>query len=358
MRPAPLEDDHLPFVLPSGPYSTVKPDLSYAAIIGRAILASPQHALALQDIYEYITTVFPYYRRGEPTWMNSVRHALSTMAVFRKMQRGRAEGKSLWAIYDCDLPCFEGGGFKKALCVDMNNGSTSRSSRKRVAEDGGGSRSKRKKATDEQTIVMPAPVLPPYFPQFSNANPHHQPYYQAACMQQQQVPAETLFPPLPPSSNYHRVIARAASIPVADAPIASSSSDVSSNDLFDTDAEEAPSSPIERPPSSSSLPDLVFGLSGSSSPALSSHRSLHEDSREPSPTLSSMVLPTMDLPTEDELDPVAAWLRSESPLSDSAPVRSTVSDVEQAGPSSSSGCGKGKQPKVRTRPMFTACHRS
>lgn len=313
MRPAPLEGDHLPFTLPPGPYSTVKPDLSYAAIIGRAILASPNHALALQDIYEYITTVFPHYQRGEPTWMNSVRHALSTMAVFRKVQRGRAEGKSLWAIYSCDIACFEGGGFKKALCADMNNGaSSSRGSRKRGAEERGGSRSKRKKANDEQSgsqpIMMPAPVLPPYFPHFTNTNPHHQSYYQAA-MQQQQVPAEALFPPLPPSSNYHRVIARAASIPVADVPIGSSSSDVSAHDVADADTEDdfVPSSPIERPPSSSSLPDLVFGFSGSSSPALSSHHSLHDDS---SPALSST---TMELPVDGDIDPVAAWLRSESP---------------------------------------------
>ena len=117
MQPNPPEEDHLPFILPPGPYSTVKPDLSYAAIIGRAILASPNHALALQDIYEYITTVFPHYKRGEPTWMNSVRHALSTMAVFRKVPRGRAEGKSLWAVHDCDIPCFEGGGFNRLIWI-------------------------------------------------------------------------------------------------------------------------------------------------------------------------------------------------------------------------------------------------
>ncbi|KAI0741951.1 hypothetical protein C8Q80DRAFT_166813 [Daedaleopsis nitida] len=216
MRPGPLENDNLPFALPEGPYSTAKPDLSYAAIIGRAIMASPNHALALQDIYEYITTVFPYYKRGEQTWMNSVRHALSTMAVFRKVQRGRAEGKSLWAVLDCDVPCFEGGGFKKTLCADMNNGMSYRS-RKRAVEEAYGSRAKRKKTGNEpdSSIMMPAPILPPFFPHFASANSHTQSYYQAA-LQQQQVPADTLFPPLPPSSNYHRVVARTASIPILD----------------------------------------------------------------------------------------------------------------------------------------------
>ncbi|KAI0700111.1 hypothetical protein C8T65DRAFT_287457 [Cerioporus squamosus] len=117
MRSGPLDKAQLPFKLPPGPYSERKPDIPYAAIIGRAILASPNHALALQDIYEYITTVYPHYKRGEVTWMNSVRHALSTMAVFRKVARGRAEGKSLWAIYDCDLPCFQGGGSRSTFAL-------------------------------------------------------------------------------------------------------------------------------------------------------------------------------------------------------------------------------------------------
>ncbi|KAI0675735.1 hypothetical protein C8Q78DRAFT_963095 [Trametes maxima] len=314
MRPAPLEeDDCLPYVLPPGPYTTVKPELSYAAIIGQAILASPRHALALQDIYEFITTVYPYYKRGEPTWMNSVRHALSTMAVFRKVQRERSEGKSLWAVWERDLPCFEGGGFKKSLCADMaTNATSSRASRKRGAEDGGTARPKRRKAAEEPTegnqhplpALTPVPVQPPYFPHIT---PYHQPYYQTACMQQQ-VPADVLFPPLPPSSNYHRAIVRAASTPkVEDAmqrPLKAMNAFVG----VDTASEALPpSSPIQRPPSSSSIPELMPSLSNSSSPAPSSHPSTGEgSSRGPSPVVAS-ASPNMDGPVED---PEASWLQS------------------------------------------------
>ncbi|KZV71539.1 winged helix DNA-binding domain-containing protein, partial [Peniophora sp. CONT] len=77
----------LPFVLPPGPYSPHKPDAPYAALIGRAILASPSHRLTLQEIYDYITTVYPYFTRHEQTWQNSIRHVLSTTVVFRKVQR-------------------------------------------------------------------------------------------------------------------------------------------------------------------------------------------------------------------------------------------------------------------------------
>ncbi|RPD64441.1 hypothetical protein L226DRAFT_569877 [Lentinus tigrinus ALCF2SS1-7] len=325
----PPDGDHLPFKLPSGPYSQSKPDIPYAAIIGRAILASPNHALALQDIYEYITTVYPFYKRGEVTWMNSVRHALSTMAVFRKVARGRAEGKSLWAIYDCDLPCFDGGGFKKHLCADMN-GQPSRP-RKRAAEDGGAPRSKRKKSgeeqADSQTVAMPAPVLPPYFPHFAT-NPHHQSYYQAA-LQQQQPSADMLFPPLPPSSNYHRVV-RAASIPTAD-NVVDKSTDLPLVADEETKAEVdlIPSSPIQRPPSSSSIPDLVSNFSSSSSPAPSSHLSLYdEDSAQPSPSTEPTPLPR----DADFEDAMAAWFRSNTTSNSPAiPTEAAVSDVKGKG---------------------------
>ena len=313
MSSNPPEEDHLPFVLPPGPYSAVKPELSYAVIIGRAILASPNHALALQDIYEYITTVFPFYKRGEPTWMNSVRHALSTMAVFRKVQRGRSEGKSLWAVLDADLPCFDGGGFKKSLCADMNNGvSSHKNSRKRAADEGGGPRSKRRKANDEP---VPTPIKPPYFPPVVQ-NTNQQSYYQAACLQQAHTPAESLFPPLPASSNFHRVVARAATIPSVGAPLmvpsASASSTVAGEETDGEDDLVPSSSPIERPPSSSSLPDLASSLSTSSSPT-PSHLSCPDSSRDPSPAVASVPPPIPELPSDIEGDPMAAWLRSDSP---------------------------------------------
>ncbi|KAH9935965.1 uncharacterized protein BXZ73DRAFT_76772 [Epithele typhae] len=302
MRQDPPKEEQLPFMLPPGPYSTIKPDIGYAAIIGRAILASPGHALALQDIYEYITTVFPHYKRGETTWMNSVRHALSTMAVFRKVTRGRAEGKSLWAIHDCDLPCFEGGGFKKTLCADMVAAAAmSKGPKKRVATDSGGNpRSKKKKVVAEPPpMTMPTPMLPPLFPHFAPSNPHHQPYYSSAFLPQQpQLPVEAIFPPLPPSSNLYRAAPLVSSNPLPEDP----SSDCelipepSTDPGTDTEVEDLlyPSSPIQRPPSSSSVPDLepVSTLSSSSSPAPSSHPSLGDGtSRGVSPAAASCPIP-------------------------------------------------------------------
>ncbi|KAJ6618404.1 hypothetical protein B0H10DRAFT_1642315, partial [Mycena sp. CBHHK59/15] len=75
----------LPYVFPPGPYSNQRPHYPYAALIGQAILSSLDHRLMLKDIYEWISIVYPHFRRGDKTWMNSVRHVLSTTAHFRKV---------------------------------------------------------------------------------------------------------------------------------------------------------------------------------------------------------------------------------------------------------------------------------
>ena len=97
--------DQLPFTLPPGPYSPNKPNASYAALVGQAILSSPERRLTLQEIYDWITIVYPYFKRGEQTWMNSIRHVLSTTVCFRKVTRDRTLGRTQWAIWDEDLEC-------------------------------------------------------------------------------------------------------------------------------------------------------------------------------------------------------------------------------------------------------------
>ena len=106
--------------------------------------------------------------------MNSIRHVLSTSIVFRKVQRG--QNKSLWAILDKDLPCFEGGGFDRRLCEDMNKAKSKARPRKRRAETIDEPQVKRFKL--EQ---LPVASVPYYHPHTASmlANPHLQPYYGA-----------------------------------------------------------------------------------------------------------------------------------------------------------------------------------
>ncbi|OBZ73911.1 hypothetical protein A0H81_06103 [Grifola frondosa] len=141
--------------------------------------------------------------------------------------------------------------------------------------------------------VMPAPILPPFFPTF-HANPHHQPYYQAyphrPLSTPQPLPAEVIFPPLPPSSNYHRLAALSApaafstsrpETPESVGRSHSSSQEMEEELLIDHAC-------FADPLSSSSMPDLASNLSSSSSPPPSSSTSLLGlDSRGPSPDFTS-----------------------------------------------------------------------
>ena len=284
MGPEPTEEDYddLPFKLPSGPYSHTKPDLPYAALIGQAILASPEHRLTLQEIYDFITIVYPHFKRNEQTWMNSIRHVLSTTIVFRKVQRDRTAGRTLWAIFDQDLDCFVGGGFRKEFCADMQEQreKTRPSNRKRPAEDTPTRKPKRKKLKPEASqdqmppalhsqMGIPMSTLPavayPGPPMFAGPRPgtHHQPYYTPYVMHHPHaVPAGVIFPVLPPGSVYNPVTTE----PTAPAPpISRPSTSSSAVSRIKMEPEESPSPSL--PPTSSSsasIPELTPNNSSSS----------------------------------------------------------------------------------------------
>lgn len=111
--------EDLPYKLPPGPFSEEKPEFSYAALIGQAILASPDHALRLKDIYDYISIVYPYYKRDghshSQKWMNAIRQNLTNTPQFFKKEHpsGKASKGALWCIADRDLPCFADGGYNR-----------------------------------------------------------------------------------------------------------------------------------------------------------------------------------------------------------------------------------------------------
>ncbi|KAJ3928511.1 MAG: hypothetical protein NXY57DRAFT_1020795 [Lentinula lateritia] len=278
MGPPPEEESYgkLPYTLPSGPYSPNKPDLSYAALLGQAILSSSDHRLTLQEIYDWITIVYPFFKRGETTWMNSIRHVLSTTACFRKATRDRALGRTQWAIWDEDLECFKGGGFRKQFCKDMNGGKTgseakTKRGRKQVEDSDGSAEPKPKKVKKDnnlkdsdkahQRAIAPATaIFPPTRPA-----PPLQPYRGVSVAKN--LTSEVVFPPLPAESGFRL-------LPVHP----SSSSNSRANSHVDADDGIRPSSPTPSvlesqctdPSSTSSVPDLTPNLSSSSPPQSSS----------------------------------------------------------------------------------------
>ncbi|KAL4066026.1 hypothetical protein V8B97DRAFT_1073518 [Scleroderma yunnanense] len=294
MGPLPNEDeyDELPYKLPAGPYSTTRPDLSYAALIGQAILSSAEHRLTLQEIYDWITIVYPYFKRNETTWMNSIRHVLSTTVCFRKVMRDRSLGRTQWAIWDCDLECFANGNFRKEFCAELREAAKKAPPKKRAVDDSAsGRKSKRqKKAVLESSSpavpTAPAPQVPfhPSFgpmPQFLPLFPplaptYHQSYYDRCT----QLPADVIFPPLPSSSNYVHVVSTSESLgnEASSVPLSSA---IKSSDIPQT-------SPT---PQSSSIPALTPNCS-SSSPQMPSEDHSQTDihvkvNKEPSPPLET-----------------------------------------------------------------------
>ena len=91
-----------------------RPPYSYSALIAMAILSSSKKMLILPDIYNFISEKFPFYRKNDKKWKNSIRHNLSLNKCFQKAPReDGAHGKgNFWIINpDCDH-ILENGNFR------------------------------------------------------------------------------------------------------------------------------------------------------------------------------------------------------------------------------------------------------
>ena len=135
---APALANFTPLVVNVGQYDArTKPPFSYAALIGQAIFSTPNRRMSLADIYTHIMTIYPFYRKQDAGWQNSIRHNLSLNECFVKTQRGPDEpGKGcLWSVLSGTEEQFTGGNFYKKGKVPK--------SAKAIGSGSGGSNSKR-----------------------------------------------------------------------------------------------------------------------------------------------------------------------------------------------------------------------
>ncbi|XP_059415919.1 forkhead box protein P1-B-like isoform X4 [Carassius carassius] len=75
----------------------VRPPFTYASLIRQAILESPEKQLTLNEIYNWFTRMFAYFRRNAATWKGAVRTNLSLHKCFVRV--GDDFG-SFWTVDD------------------------------------------------------------------------------------------------------------------------------------------------------------------------------------------------------------------------------------------------------------------
>ena len=91
-----------------------RPNDSYFVMIGKAIVSSPMGRLALHEIYNYIKTNYPYFKRVNPAgWRNSVRHNLSLHECFIKVGKCEERKGHYWGIHPANIQDFCRGDFHR-----------------------------------------------------------------------------------------------------------------------------------------------------------------------------------------------------------------------------------------------------
>ncbi|XP_059383461.1 forkhead box protein P1-B-like [Carassius carassius] len=78
----------------------VRPPFTYAALIRQAILESPEKQLTLNEIYNWFTRTFVYFRRNAATWKNAVRHNLSLHKCFVRVENVKG---AVWTVDELEF---------------------------------------------------------------------------------------------------------------------------------------------------------------------------------------------------------------------------------------------------------------
>ncbi|XP_054631832.1 forkhead box protein P2-like [Dunckerocampus dactyliophorus] len=73
----------------------VRPPFTYATLIRQAVIESPDKQLTLNEIYNWFTRTFAFFRRNAATWKNAVRHNLSLHRCFVRVENAKG---AVWTV--------------------------------------------------------------------------------------------------------------------------------------------------------------------------------------------------------------------------------------------------------------------
>ncbi|WVQ81348.1 hypothetical protein IAT38_003471 [Cryptococcus sp. DSM 104549] len=115
-------------ILQPGELPAPRPPMSYAALIGEALLlAPPPHQLYVSEISDSVKKRYPYYRQNPTKIYNGVRHQTSMCKAFVKLPRpfgDQSGGARKWAIRAGCETWFSGGGYHPPATPPATAGKT------------------------------------------------------------------------------------------------------------------------------------------------------------------------------------------------------------------------------------------
>ncbi|XP_029351920.1 hepatocyte nuclear factor 3-beta-like [Echeneis naucrates] len=171
-------------------YTHAKPPYSYISLITMAIQQSGTKMLTLNEIYQWIMDLFPFYRQNQQRWQNSIRHSLSFNDCFIKVPRSpdRPGKGSFWALHPDSGNMFENGCYlrrqkrfkclKEAGAEEREAAGTRGSEGGSVSSTGSGSPTPRPSSPpppSEAKHLLAAPH-PPHPPHHHHHHHHHHPH--------------------------------------------------------------------------------------------------------------------------------------------------------------------------------------
>lgn len=77
----------------------IRPPFTYATLIRQAILEATDMQLTLNEIYNWFTRTFAYFRRNAATWKNAVRHNLSLHKCFVRVENVKG---AVWTVDEAE----------------------------------------------------------------------------------------------------------------------------------------------------------------------------------------------------------------------------------------------------------------